>query len=300
MKKIFSVWFVLLASAALYAQTQRPIVSDIKAEAVSTTAITVTWRLPAAFAKTANVLVYRSTEPIAERETIKRDQPVAEAAPGTTSYRDTLPAYREYYYAVVLKTADGTPYDLILPSVNATIAGVRPENEVQPERIQPESASAREKITDVDPEGLRDQPLPFLNMLPRPPERSTISAETEKAAVSLGSDSAGTPRMTPYVFRNDKIKTESGEDSMLYDIIQTYFIPAQYEAAGAAITDFLQIKRSSDVTARSIFYLGETYYYLGDYRDALSAFLNVQDDFPELAARWIQASIEAYAIPESE
>ena len=74
----------------------------------------------------------------------------------------------------------------------------------------------------------------------------------------------------------------------------------QYELAEQALRDFLSINHSKDATDRGTFYLGETLLYQGKYQQSLSCFLRVQDRFPDLTARWIQAALDGYQLPVME
>jgi tetratricopeptide (TPR) repeat protein len=88
-----------------------------------------------------------------------------------------------------------------------------------------------------------------------------------------------------------------GEDFILQDIIHNQFKNKEYQSAEQALRDFLTIHHSKDAINRGTFYLGETLLYQGKYRQALSCFLQVQDRFPNLTTRWIQAALDGYQLP---
>jgi TolA-binding protein len=53
------------------------------------------------------------------------------------------------------------------------------------------------------------------------------------------------------------------------------------------------LPRSSPAESRARFYLGQAYYYSGNYREALFEFLLIRDVFPAEGSEWVQATLAA-------
>ena len=319
--------FVLTVTTA-FAQSTRPVVSAITAYAASTTKITVSWVLPS---KTEGSVItalqiYRDTKPLAGQNALAKLTPLATVSNTISSYTDTVTDYREYYYAVISltkagsytsdsslyydeeldKTANssgGKPYIVLLPGVNATVNGVRVKSPVKKNTVTKKTTeSAKEKIYGAG--DMREQPLPFLDILgaakiPDP----KIAKGTEKKALGLvgGKQTHKQPTLLePYFFEQDLMSPDGGDEYLLYEVLSSTFVQKNYPASVAALKRFLAQHRTTDVENRANFYLGESYYFSGKFKDALNTFLSVEDEFAPLSNKWIESSLEQYEIPVSE
>ena len=108
--------------------SSRPIVDMLCASAVSTDKIRLTWKLPQNF-NAVSIIVFKDTVPV-NSKSVEKLSPIAELSQKTQQYIDTVTDFNEYYYAVLAKLSDGTLYNVVLPSINATVKAVavkRPE-----------------------------------------------------------------------------------------------------------------------------------------------------------------------------
>lgn len=322
-----SVIFLLtLTVHSVFAQSLRPVVSGIEATAVSSNKITVSWRLPKKTegSSISSLLVYKDTRPIVNRESIERLKPVAQLAWSATSYTDTVKDFHEYYYAVLSLTRngdyeqkEGLYFDeeldavestdqgelllVILPGVNTTVNGVRVKSPVVKKDIPEKTESAKEKPYASE---IREQPLPYIDVLgtvnkPAP----KISAKSEEKALKLvgGKNThKKTEPLTVYYFEEDLVSPAGGDDYLLFEVLRTSFVNAKYESAVTQLERFLAQKRSASVTSRTTFYLGEAYYFSGDFENAIDCFIRVNDAYPSLSRKWIENSLELYKLPEEQ
>lgn len=289
-------FFVSIVSA----QNQRAIVQDIVARPVSTTQIELNWQLPNSWelflSKNTKLAIYRSTTIISNLNELETSQEIIQLPISETKYIDTVPEYREYYYAVMIKTDSANEITLVIPAVNATVIGIRPMNEIKEDILQTETLSAKEKTT-LNSQGFRILPLPYLDLQTQTSSQSKISEKTTQEALKLAEETKYAKKFTPYVFRNEQSIGKTGEELILYDIIQNHFLQGQYKEAQNLLLEFLQLNRSEDITSRAMFYLAETYFFMGEYENALSSLLLVQNVFPELTSRWIQNTLDSYSLP---
>ena len=86
-----------------------------------------------------------------------------------------------------------------------------------------------------------------------------------------------------------------GDDYLLFDILKTTFIKKKYGECSEKLIKFLGQNRSKDVTNRAIFYLGECYYYTGDFSKALGQFLLLEDVYPALSRKWSESTLDLYS-----
>jgi len=190
-----------------------------------------------------------------------------------------------WYYAVIYEdeVADGNVK--IKPGMNATVSPVTVTNGQTTES------------------SLRPIPLPALTLRSTIPETYFMTEIPEQ--VSLSETSANILRDTqmpskapinlrrPRVFSVDLIAPTGGEESALFQIITEYFVTFQWDAARVSLQRYLSLPRARDIEARARFYLGQTLYYTGNYREALMEFLLVRSAHLAEANKWIEAVLSA-------
>lgn len=282
-----------------FAQSERSTVFNICATAQSKDSILLTWEFDQNLEKNAEYFeLYRANKPFAMTYELSSTARIASLPPDRRTFLDKVYDYREYYYAVIVKTSDGEDR-IILPSINATVNGIhRKTPEIKKQTI--DSPSAKEKIY---PEGtLREIPLPTLDMLQAekkvlPMKEQTLKAG-EKLAFTKTDASAEKIILEPYAFEEDLISPESGEDYLLFETLHSTFAKKKYTEGTEKLKEFLSINHSKNITDRAIFYLGECQYFSGNFKDAIMSFLKVQDVFPELSQKWIDSSLDLISIPD--
>ena len=308
-----------------FAQSVRPVVTNINAIGISPTKISVTWSLPQ---KTEGsfisaLQVYRSDRPLIDISSFANLSPVAQLSGGAVSYTDTVKDTREYYYAVIsvtqpgsYSTSDelyydeeldglpessekGTAYTVLLPGVNATVKGTRVKTAAKKETQKPApQVKAPEKTYSSNE--LREQPLPFMDVLgdKKVPHKRTISAEAERLAMQLATGKrAETQALTPHVFEEDLLSPAGGDEYLLFEVLRTTFIQSDYKASEKKLRQFLGQNRKLAVADRAHFYLGESLYYQGKYSEALTQFLLVEERYPSLSRKWIENTLDLYSMP---
>lgn len=284
-----------LSIAAVAQENTRPIIRQLSAEAVSATKIRLTWKVPKPFAA-KSILIYKDTKPFATRSQLETASPIAELKPKSNYYIDTVQNYKAYYYAVIAKEADGTPYAIVLPSINATVNGVRVQ---RPTVTELQDAEIEEEKLYADGQ-LRELPLPYLNLVEFQMQKPhTLKPEVLAAGKALSGNHT-TPshkKLAPYIFDEDMISPSGGDEYFLFDILKDYFIRRNYAQSIKALQQFLSINRSQETTMRAAFYLGESLYFCGKYRQALMMFLYVEDETPAMAKKWIQSTLDLYKFP---
>jgi TolA-binding protein len=119
-------------------------------------------------------------------------------------------------------------------------------------------------------------------------------AEQAVSGIKPSENFSKIPFKAPRAFKDDlEVPSGGGEDYMLKNIVQGPFLMRNWEEARENLTEFLSLPRSSSAENRARFYLGQTYYYSGSYREALFEFLLIRDVFPAESGEWVQASLSA-------
>lgn len=298
MKSKFLFMFILLFVPALAAaQSERPFAYDVAATSENENQIDITWMLPKGADSTEwQVIVYRTDFPTIGSRVLEDVQPLAVLPWGETSYTDTVYDDKEYFYTIMIRQNQQKEFSLVIPAVNTTALGIRPKKTKKEDSVANQNVALQETPQKRKGE-LRELPLPYLNLSHNQESSGLISEQTEENAVSLAKSNSDLKKIQPHIFRNEQGKNLYGDHLTLHDIVQNYFAVGKYSETIKQINEFLKLNREQEITARSLFYLGESYFYTGNHSKALESFLAVQKYFPELTARWIQLTLDMYSIP---
>lgn len=289
MKKTFSILGLLFFSFILFAE--KPIVRDIQAEAGKGNKINIFWTLPENPEKEiSSFFIYRDTRQIASYAQIKNISPIAQIDSNFSGYTDLVKDYNDYFYCVLAVTKDSSvPYDLILLSFNSTVKGVHISMNTQQKEPQKQE---KEKLYY---EGtLRETPLPFIDIVenslqPEP----TVSEEAAFAAQTLTNKTKKRePVLKPYIFEEDLISPDGGDDYLLFEILKQYFVHKNYDEAIVQLNKLAGTNIKDSTRSRVYFYIGECEYLIGEYEKAVKSFVKVQDIYPTLARKWINSSLD--------
>ena len=280
----------------LYAQKvmARPVCTAISAQKIGLNKIQLKWNIPSDF-NAASIAIFRSTSQIQQKSSISAEKPVAEVPAQTTSYTDTLTHYGDYYYALIARDKNGDLFNMLLPTVNATVKAVS----LIPPDDYIEIASTPED--QYIPGFLRELPLPYLDLISDlniPPTKMGAKAKNEGKILAGKYAVKKTKLLSPYIFEEDMVFSPEGDDFFLFESLKTYFIKKDYKGSVKDLREFLSLTRDPAVMIRAIFYLAESHYYCKDYRKALELFLFVEDEYPELSKKWIDSTLDFYQIPK--
>ncbi|MCK9169725.1 MAG: hypothetical protein M0P01_04860 [Treponema sp.] len=295
-KFIFAAVFLMSVSCALFA-AERPIVTDISASSGTGKFITITWTLPLKPEQpVTSLLVFRDIKPIASYSQLGSLKPATSLNSSSTSWSDQVENYIDYYYAVIAVIGSGQ-YNIIIPSMNATVNGAH--RRFLPQKIPTDtSASAKEKLY---PQGtMRETPLPYIDLVEgMNTSGSDIGKQAREQAELLGEKKSGQQMklLDVYIFEEDLISPEAGDDYFLFDALKSTFIRKKYKESAATLRKLLGTNRSENVTKRAKFYLAESYYFSGNYQEAVKTFLAVSDKYPALTKKWIDSSLDLMAAP---
>ena len=289
MKKAFSIISLLFFSFILFAE--KPIVRDIQAEAGKGNKINIFWTLPENPEKEiSSFFIYRDTRQIASYAQIKNISPIAQIDSNFSGYTDLVKDYNDYFYCVLAVTKDSSvPYDLILLSFNSTVKGVHISMNTQQKEPQ-----KQEKEMLYYEGTLRETPLPFIDIVenslqPEP----TVSEEAAFAAQTLTNKTKKRePVLKPYIFEEDLISPDGGDDYLLFEILKQYFVHKNYDEAIVQLNKLAGTNIKDSTRSRVYFYIGECEYLTGEYEKAVKSFVKVQDIYPTLARKWINSSLD--------
>lgn len=289
MKKIICSLFLILTAAFVFAD--RPLVRDIQARAGSGTKVRITWQLPKnPEPEIESYLLYRTTEQITSFSQLKNIQPITALTPDRAGYTDQLSDLREYYYTIISQTVKG-PYDVVLLSFNSTVTGVH-----LIAKKQSEAPAEKKDYETVYPDGtLRKTPLPFIDMIDGIDAEPLVSEQTITQISSLTGGSSKTsknPLLTPYIFEEDLVSPDGGDEYLLFEILKTSFVTKKYKESIEKLNQLIGTNISEETRNRAYFYLGESQYFSRNYEEAVRNFVKVQAAFPTLSKKWLEDSLD--------
>jgi len=230
-----------------------------------------------------NAVLYRSMHPVSQPQDLLNAS-IVQSGIRSPFVDFPVPGFT-WYYVVVYEEEISSGNIGIRSGINATTTSVIISGDQTVEQA------------------LRPIPLPMLALrnavgegffLPEVTEQIPLSVQ----AANLLRNSRMTDKVplvlkTPRVFVVDLESPSSGEESALFQIVNEQFCLLDWEGARVSLQHYLSLPRTRDVEARARFYLGQTLYYTGNYREALLEFLFIRSIHPVEANNWIDAILEA-------
>lgn len=121
-----------------------------------------------------------------------------------------------------------------------------------------------------------------------------LSRETAKILENIEKMRDNPPsRQTPKAFAGDLQAAAGDEPAALGGIVRGAFAKREWDAARTALLQYLSLPQTEQAEAKARYYLGQTYYFSGQYRDALLEFLCVRTLDPNEVDEWIDATLTA-------
>ena len=193
---------------------------------------------------------------------------------------------------MLTKTRNGDFFDIIIPTVNATVNPVipKPKKTVFSENInKPGRIETRENERELIP-------LPYLNEEDNSyVEKKAIPKKNIEIAKKLSAKKTEKKSKPLQILPQDK-KPESGDQYLLSTIVNTSFIKADWNTAESEFLKFLKINRTEETVSRANFYLGQIYYYQGKSKNALNSFMTSLNNYPIESRQWIDEVLEEFEI----
>lgn len=269
---------------------EKPIIQDIKAQVANASFISISWTLPDnSDGAITKLLLYRSLQPIQRTSDLKKAEKIAELNHIMSGWTDTLPDFNDYYYAVIAVTK--TPYNVIVPSLNATTNGVHmpPPPEKPAEKIEKPEKMYESGV-------LRETPLPYIGS-----ESTSTGLKDELSKQTIESVKELTyyteeeiDILRPYYFEEDLISPDGGDDFLLFTILKDYFIKRDYKNSIIQLKKLIGTNITDSVQNRAYFYLGEAQYYSGNYEDCVRTFVKVSQIYPQQTKKWINSALDRF------
>ncbi|MCL2440909.1 MAG: hypothetical protein FWD14_04145 [Treponema sp.] len=230
-----------------------------------------------------NAILYRSTQPVRQPHDLLNAVIVRSRI--SSPFVDYPVPGLTWYYAVIYEDEIASGNMGIKPGINTTVSPVIITGEQTQER------------------SLRPIPLPVMTLHNTMPESFFITEIPGQTPLSIESREviretqmpAKAPLVLrrPRVFAVDLVAPTGGEESALFQIVMEHFVKYEWDTARTSLQHYLSLPRSREVEARARFYLGQTLYFTGNYRQALMEFLSFRSFHLPEANTWIDAVLTA-------
>ena len=294
MKKLQIFIILSVFSVFCYAQTTRPVVSDMSATFSSeNNAILISWIVPDQIENSIKeLLVFRTNGQFITSSLIDELTPIAIVSPSLQKYTDTVKEAGNYYYAIVAKMTDEKLYSVIIPTLNATTS---------PVTITPVvDYAVPEKEIVVEDSLLREKPLANLQLFDKDKpqeEKIEIPSSIIESTNSLVKTSSEKELLEPTLLKEDVTRmTKTQDDGVLFSIIDNFLVNLDWLGFKKDLEGFLEIERTENAECRAWFYLGQIAYLQKDYRLAIRYFQYAQKCYPTETIKWIDDSLMLFEI----
>jgi hypothetical protein len=118
-------------------------------------------------------------------------------------------------------------------------------------------------------------------------------------ALTAGLKSGMASKKSPELLPSDRIQLEgrspvtaTGEAKTLAEILAKDFTRTNWDESIRQLSNLLTLSLPRDLQAKAHFYLAQSHYLNGHYKEALMEFLFVQDELPDHAQPWIDNTLE--------
>jgi hypothetical protein len=218
-------------------------------------------------------------------------------------YMDRINSGTAYYYAVVYEDDIMNGHGEIYPGSNATLIPAEVSQNAQPAGQYGAGTQSFDGAAAAYQQQAPAGGAPFSGGVVTINETAstgrgspnTVDAYQNYRSYSRQPDETLILR-EPRVFNSDMQASSSDpDDRRLALIIQGPFMWRDWQAARSDLTDFIVEASNSTAENRARFYLAQCWYFIGDIRMALSAFLKLQRVYPEEAELWVQACLNKLA-----
>lgn len=226
------------------------------------------------------LLIYRATSPVLTAQELASAVGVGDVPGTATSFSDTPVAGIPYYYAVI-------DSEMLRNGAIELTAG---ENTTRTPIEIPLPAEAAGPKLYATP---RPRPLPLLRVTsdlasgtPLPPSALASAPMTVELSSASRTDVASlldslppvkTRKLSLRILDPEKgVVAQTGEEISLKAIVDGPLKDGEWQAAERRLEDFLNIPRAQAIEQRASFYLGQAYYFQGDYRKAFLGFLTAE------------------------
>ena len=242
------------------------------------------------------VAIYRSTVPIRGYDSLSIATRITVTESVQRRYVDYPVPGVPYYYGA-FDTAEIEAQELDIDSG---------ENVLQ-EPVQVRIGDARS--VELPPRvSRRSTPLPLLRLettsvtsgsgeLARIPQPHSLDPPTRDALdkILLSAGEEPPPTMEPVILPTERVLDARGTAATLTEIVQTEFAEGSYRESARLLTNLLSITLERDLAARARFYLGQSKYFTGEYRNAFLSFLLAEEHYHTEATPWMNRILRILA-----
>ena len=241
--------------------------------------------------KDRSLTIYRHTDPIADVDGLLGASSIGMIESDQTTFTDYPIPGIPYYYGIFDTKLIQTGTFVFNPGQNISVQPVKIGEEARRTGLAAPSISLRSpplpRLMLQRSVVSGDQLAPSLNQIspaPRPMGAAAAAVVDQLLAdIPEKHEKPAEAEILPSHLHGDF----SGAAYTLSLILRERFSKGEYEETAAALEEFLSIRREDSVDHAARFYLGQAYYFTGNYREALYQFLTAEEDYYAESQPWI-------------
>lgn len=240
------------------------------------------------------LLLFRSTLPVQSLEDLLRASSPITLNRNSSQYRDFPIPGVDYYYTVIDSDLFKLGKAVLIQGENSTRLPVqlplgpgRTGLPASSSKLRPPPLPYLLIDSSVEQGGSLTSSLPFL----LPEQTESLKPATNKALAKIfsGFPESVSSEMQLEILEADRGGNTSGSAYALKGILQEQLFQGNFPEAEALFNKSLSIRRSSDIEARTNFYLAQSRYFQGKYRQAFLTFLLAIDLYYKEIQPWLEA-----------
>ena len=284
-KKIIFLISFLLSVGMIFSQSNKPYAKNIKIS-LKNDSILINWKNP----ENQNIkaiYLYSDSKIIVSQNQLTKANLIAILDNKTENFSVTDKNQFSQFYAVIYQMEDDSLFDILVISENTSPFDSNLKEQIDSvlSDIEDSSQYSEQNFTDGLEEGkLRKTPLPILGLVEKDITEKSISVEAKSIKIDV----------KPYIFEEDSSETAVGISYELHKITE-FLTHEDFETCKKELQNLLQNNHDQETTCRIYFYLGECYYFLKDYKNALNCFLLSEKKYPEISKKWQQFVISSFS-----
>lgn len=283
-KSVFLGLFSLLFIFQLFSQSNKPYAKNININ-VDEKKFEITWENPIS-SNISRIYIFSDTKPITSSNQLIKENLVANLPASSTNFITTNKNFYSPFYAIIYQLSDSTFYNILIFGENTTLFNNETSQKIQdalePSVLIDEKESLKNEEELLEEGELRATPLPLLGLNK---QEGFISKDIQEKNISV----------IPYIFDEEKEENPFGTAYELYRITSTFFPTEKYDLATKELILLLETKHNEKITGRIYFYLGECYFFQGQFKEALGCFLLSEKQYPVISKQWQQYVLNKFS-----
>ena len=251
-----------------------------------------------------SLTIYRHTRPIGDVDALLEASRIGMIESDIQAFTDFPIPGIQYYYGIFDTKLMQTGTFHFAPGENITVVPVKIAAEAGRPGLKPVRLSYRTPPLPriMLKRGIESGELLVESLALTSPDRRELSPQTARTIADLidSLPPRDYPSLEPEILPQHVNGSLEGAAYTLALILKEQFTKGEYKAAADSLESFLSIRREEAVDIAARYYLGQAYYFEGEYQKAFFEFLRSEERFYPEAQAWIDDIYRRFREKEPE